>query len=325
MKRNRLVIPTWSLPGLPWFTQRTARATRITTRTSRTAPTAATISCKSSGDWRQQRRFYSTTQLTYNDKADKDDAADDIDDADDHKKAVITGTIPRGGKGVLVGQWASVHRTFTSNDVQTFGRLVGDLNPLHSNHPKPSSNSNKAPNDQPQQREEEEEEDDDLWKNHPLLVLQQQEQQQHDGIHNPATTTTTTTTELVHGMLVASLFSCIFGTLAPGAVYLKQSLQFRRPVFVGRPVVATTTVTRIRTPPRRGGGGGIVVTCQTSVTHPNKNNSHIDNDNNHNDETNQRVEYVSGEADVWLVRGYQDPAEENATEAADDNHSHNTR
>ncbi|EJK60773.1 hypothetical protein THAOC_18815, partial [Thalassiosira oceanica] len=43
----------------------------------------------------------------------------------------ITGTIPRLGVGIRVGQSAEVLRSFTDEDVATFGRLVGDLNPVH--------------------------------------------------------------------------------------------------------------------------------------------------------------------------------------------------
>jgi len=50
---------------------------------------------------------------------------------------------------------------------------------------------------------------------------------------------------LVHGMLLASLFSQLVGMCIPGtlALYLGQDLAFRRPVLVGETVRATATVT----------------------------------------------------------------------------------
>jgi len=49
---------------------------------------------------------------------------------------------------------------------------------------------------------------------------------------------------IAHGMLSASYISAILGTKlpGPGAIYLSQSLRFRRPVKVGDLVVARATV-----------------------------------------------------------------------------------
>ena len=49
---------------------------------------------------------------------------------------------------------------------------------------------------------------------------------------------------VVHGMLVGSLFSTIFGTQLPGegAVYLKQELKFIKPVYIGDTVTARVTL-----------------------------------------------------------------------------------
>lgn len=43
---------------------------------------------------------------------------------------------------------------------------------------------------------------------------------------------------VVHGMLHSSLFSTIFATRIPGAVYVSQNLDFKAPVFVGDTVIA---------------------------------------------------------------------------------------
>ncbi len=50
---------------------------------------------------------------------------------------------------------------------------------------------------------------------------------------------------IAHGMLSAGLISAVLGTRlpGPGAVYLSQSLAFKRPVKIGDTVVVTVTVT----------------------------------------------------------------------------------
>ncbi len=49
---------------------------------------------------------------------------------------------------------------------------------------------------------------------------------------------------IAHGMLGASYISGVIGNKlpGPGAIYLSQSLRFRRPVRIGDPVVARVTV-----------------------------------------------------------------------------------
>ena len=47
---------------------------------------------------------------------------------------------------------------------------------------------------------------------------------------------------VVHGMLYASMFSAIIGQRTPGAVYLTQTLAFRKPVHLGDTVSAEVEV-----------------------------------------------------------------------------------
>jgi 3-hydroxybutyryl-CoA dehydratase len=47
------------------------------------------------------------------------------------------------------------------------------------------------------------------------------------------------------GMLVASMFPAIIGSAFPGAVYLSQSLKFRRPATPGEPLTASVTVSSL--------------------------------------------------------------------------------
>lgn len=52
---------------------------------------------------------------------------------------------------------------------------------------------------------------------------------------------------IAHGLISASFFSALFGTRLPGkgCVYVSQTLNFRRPVYINDTVVATVTVTSI--------------------------------------------------------------------------------
>lgn len=52
---------------------------------------------------------------------------------------------------------------------------------------------------------------------------------------------------IAHGLISASFFSALFGTRlpGPGCVYVSQSLNFKRPVFMGDTVTATVTVMSI--------------------------------------------------------------------------------
>jgi 3-hydroxybutyryl-CoA dehydratase len=53
---------------------------------------------------------------------------------------------------------------------------------------------------------------------------------------------------VAHGMLSASFISALLGTKFPGSgtIYLKQSLAFLKPVFIGEVITVTATVTAYR-------------------------------------------------------------------------------
>lgn len=161
-------------------------------------------------------------------------------------EVVVRGSIPAGGNGVAVGQIAETDRSFTAEDISSFGKLVGDENPLHQRW---------AMDNLP-----------DVLENHPMLSFSDDDPK--------------VTRNLVHGMLVSSLFSSIFGTLIPGAVYLKQTLAFSRPVYVDELVTGRITIERIRHWRRKG----LVLTCDTLVF-------------------SNKEEKVGGKADVWLPHG----------------------
>ena len=58
---------------------------------------------------------------------------------------------------------------------------------------------------------------------------------------------------IAHGLMSASYFSSLFGTKLPGegCVYVSQTLQFKKPVYLGDTVTATVIVTKIDLHKRR--------------------------------------------------------------------------
>ena len=58
---------------------------------------------------------------------------------------------------------------------------------------------------------------------------------------------------IAHGLISVSYFSALFGTKLPGegAIYVSQSLQFKRAVYLGDTVVATVIVEKIDLKKRR--------------------------------------------------------------------------
>lgn len=53
---------------------------------------------------------------------------------------------------------------------------------------------------------------------------------------------------IVHGFLVSGLISAVLGTKLPGkgTIYLAQSLQFKKPVYIGNKITANVEITKIR-------------------------------------------------------------------------------
>jgi len=66
---------------------------------------------------------------------------------------------------------------------------------------------------------------------------------------------------IAHGMLAGAYISAVIGTKlpGPGAVYLSQSLKFRRPVRIGDEVIARVTV---KTLDARRGHATLTTVCQ---------------------------------------------------------------
>lgn len=65
---------------------------------------------------------------------------------------------------------------------------------------------------------------------------------------------------IVHGILVSSLFSTLFGRSLHGSIYVSQSLKFRAPVHVGAPIHARMEIIK-----KESKRKGFLLTCSTQV------------------------------------------------------------
>ncbi|MGF1620109.1 MAG: MaoC family dehydratase [Rhodomicrobiaceae bacterium] len=67
---------------------------------------------------------------------------------------------------------------------------------------------------------------------------------------------------ITHGALTASYISTIFGTIlpGPGAIYVSQSVNFRRPVRIGDEVIATARIVELLPEKKR-----VIFSCDCSV------------------------------------------------------------
>ena len=169
------------------------------------------------------------------------------------------------GRRHLLYNNQQVERCFSKQDVQVFGDLAHDNNILHS-----SVNWKEALTEMPHL---------EAIKDSGLIRMEEEKN-----------ATKSMTKPLVHGILVSSLFSSIFGTLSPGCVYMNQTLQFANPVFVDDLVLARLEIEKIRNWRR----GGLVVQCNTTVSVASTETPRIFD-----------KKAVTGMANVWLPSGHQ--------------------
>lgn len=203
----------------------------------------------------------------------------------------IRGTIPFGGgtgggglnntddddNGLLrVQQFAEVERSFTAQDVAAFGALVGDQNYLHQEWNRNGTITTDENFD---------------FLNHPLVCWKNSASDENEiQDNNNSNNENQTSKILVHGMLVSSLFTCLIGTQLPGAVYLKQTLNFKKPVYVDEIVVGRVTLTKIQ----RKKGKGLYLKFDTIVYDSTRSITSSANSDTKNDIC------VEGEAAAWL-------------------------
>lgn len=191
---------------------------------------------------------------------------------------VIQGTIPslidRCVMDLRVGQYAELHRTYTQVDVDAFGAISGDYNPVHFRPTVCSKSSLNTHNDD--------------WYTQQYDVDDKQQ--------NPPPRS------IVHGILIASIFSTIFGTLLPGCMYRSQSFKFHRPIFVDDEVYGRVVVTRLRHINNDGGGSGVLCKCDTAI-YKKVDPSGTRRYDTHSDyEKDGDILCVSGEAQVFSPR-----------------------
>lgn len=174
-----------------------------------------------------------------------------------HQLSSLKQKSPPSSLPLQMDQFVSATRCFTSTDVDTYATVVGDSNPLHQ---------------------------------------QQQQQSCEDGINYNCQQPTKNDTmqrqqPIVHGMLSASMFTSMFGTMLPGAVYLRQKVAFLQPISINEIVTATITITHIRQ--RKN---DVYLTCTTNIY------SSISSDSTASDGNVVEMQMlkVRGEAKVWL-------------------------
>ena len=83
---------------------------------------------------------------------------------------------------------------------------------------------------------------------------------------------------VVHGILLISMFSKIFGTIYPGegGIYLSQSVKFTKPVFLDEEIIAKVTLTNFDSSKMQGifttncynSKGDIVIAGEAKVLFP---------------------------------------------------------
>ncbi|KAG7356243.1 MaoC domain containing protein dehydratase [Nitzschia inconspicua] len=185
----------------------------------------------------------------------------------------LKSTIPRMGQGIQVGQYAFLERTYSNEDVEQFSTLALDFNPLHSSL------------DWEQIMVAQDDSSWDIHQENGLIQFQES---------NPRVTK-----PVVHGMLVSSIFSSMFATLSPGCIYISQSLDFLRPVFVGDTVAGRITVDRIR----KWRKGGVLVQCTTKVTTQPLGETTDFGLQPEEMHSSEHV-FVKGVANVWLPSGF---------------------
>lgn len=131
---------------------------------------------------------------------------------------------------------------FTNRQVQQYGLLIGDNNPIHSTVDCQNSSSSKV---------------------------------------------------IVHGMLSASIFSSIFGTLIPGSIYRSQTISFHSPVYSNEYLIGRVQVTHVKDLRKKG----LLVTCDTAVY---QNDLGCETKKVNEGGIEGMLQCVNGSAEVWL-------------------------
>ena len=109
---------------------------------------------------------------------------------------------------VSEGRWAAICRSYSAEDLAIFGRLTGDLNPIHLDRRFAASS--------------------------------------HSPLSDSKSPSEATDPRAVHGLLFSSLFPALFANCVPASVYVSQTLRFRTPLRADQEVIASISVKRVR-------------------------------------------------------------------------------
>ena len=246
-------------------------------------------------NWNRIRQRYHSSQTTTTTTTDPSTTLKDekIQQVNNERIIGMTSSIPTMGRGVSIGQTATMKRMYTMKDVQQFATIVQDMNPLHT-----SFDWNEALYENPSL---------DINRKAGLIRFSDNNDDDNDGSGGDSKSKSTTTIPLVHGMLVGSIFSSIFSIIAPGCIYMNQTMDFVGPVFINEIVLGKIEIERIR----KWRKGGVVVQCSTQVI------KHIDHDEKYDNKEGHQEGVVDdsssssssssivikGTANVWLPDG----------------------
>jgi acyl dehydratase len=239
--------------------------------------------------WKRIRRRWITTQQRYFTTTDPSTISkgNGIDNSEE-RIISMSSTIPSMGRGVSIGQIATMKRTYAIEDVQQFATIVQDMNQLHT-----SLDWNQALEDNPS-----------LNVNRKAGLIRFFDNDDDDGGGDG---NSKSTIPLVHGMLVGSIFSSMFSIIAPGCIYMNQSLDFVGPVFINEIVVGKIEIERMR----KWRKGGVVVQCITQVSKQyyvdekdekeRQEEEAVDDSSSSSPSSSSAV--IKGTANVWLPDG----------------------
>jgi acyl dehydratase len=172
----------------------------------------------------------------------------------------LTGTLGHGDT-VKKGQYAEKTMSFDQTALDQFAVLVGDPNPLHTIYAGDYAVGGRGGGGA------------DASKTMPPRPV-------------------------VHGMLVASsLFSAIFGTKLPGAMYRDQNMKFLHPVRVGDRIIGRVEVTKTHLLKE-----GVIGRQNEYINHKNQPTTVVAAycDTTVRSADNEKIIYIRGKAVVWV-------------------------
>jgi hypothetical protein len=198
---------------------------------------------------------------------------------------------------IRVGQYAETQRTFSLRDVELYGALIRDWNPLHQ----------MWMHDHHDVVITDDDENNTGSRSSGMIPSQVSPHIQQHPFRQAHHQDENFSLPLVHGMLVCSIFSSIFGTILPGAIYLTQQIKFCAPVYVNDTIAARVCVTNVRQHVLKRHGHhyhGWVIQCGTTAHHiPFATSSITEKSDpimNSPDDNPSPILCLQGQAKIWI-------------------------